>query len=116
VDFDAAVERLKEVGVSAGTVLLFDDEMLRVAVVWPRVHRTVVQLDDGEEVADVWDLVSFSPAEVTSLAGIQLSRFGRVFSKMCRFGFIYPDGTVAKEIRGVINSKLSAKFGQGQRA
>lgn len=111
MDFDAAVDRLKDVGISAGTVLLLDDEMVKVAAVWPQVQRTIVKLEDDEEVADVWDLVAFDPSEVMRLAGLPASRFRFLFQRMRAFNFIYPDGTVPKEIRGIINSKLASRFG-----
>lgn len=114
MDFDAAVERLKAEPISAGTALLLDDEMLRVAVVWPRVRRTVIAPEEAYGDFDPWDLVIFSPMEVMQLAGLPPSRFPRVFPKMRQFGFLYPDGTVAKEIRGIINQKLAAKYGQRQ--
>lgn len=97
---------------SAGTVLLLDDEMVKVAAIWPQVRRTIVQLDDGDDVADVWDLVAFDPVEVMKLAGLLPSRFTAVFPRMQSFNFLFPDGTVAKEIRAIINSRLAARFGQ----
>lgn len=111
MDFDVEVERLKDAGVSAATVLMFDDEMLKIASIWPKVPRTIVKMPKGETVADVWDLVSFDPIEVMRLAGLPATRYPQLFHRMCTFNFIFPDGTVAKEIKGIINSKLAARFG-----
>jgi len=111
VKFDEEVEKLKEAGVVAGTFLFIDDDMIKVASVWQIVPKTVVQLEDDEEIEDIWDLVSFDPSELMRLAGLPLRRYTDLFHRMRLFNYIYPDGTIAKEVRAIINQKLSARFG-----
>ena len=111
MSFDEEVEKLKDAGVNAGTFLFIDDDMIKIASVWPIVPKSIVQLEDDEEIADIWDLVSFDPSEVMRLAGLPMRRYKDLFHRMRSFNYIYPDGTIAKEVRAIINQKLSARFG-----
>lgn len=108
MDFDDALERIKERFEAWRALVVLDDKPLRRYVMcWrPSLVRRFNDWPDGNDIASLWACVDVDLQALCEMTGDALPDVQSRLRQAQGMELIYPDGTVARDVARVMAGKL----------
>lgn len=112
MDLQTAIERWRAAETAeTAAIVLQDADLQRVLAAWPMVARTLPSGVSGDTWESLWAGVEYDERELLEMTGLQLGRAVTAWRRARALRLVYPDGSLHKFGRMVLQKKLKEGLG-----